>query len=75
MRTLKSLYKNESMFWKNKTINYASHENNYAGFDFYWNPEQIKTKYTYSNGISGVGCALISERLKDFSFLQFLNYY
>ncbi|MFE3872175.1 lanthionine synthetase LanC family protein [Flavobacterium sp. ZS1P70] len=62
-------------YWYNKTEQYKTNNNQWAGFDSTFNKFDINTQLSFGHGIIGIGIALLNfEKELNFDFLSFINY-
>lgn len=70
-----SILNNSVDYWYNKTEQYKTKDNQWAGFDSTFNKFDINTQLSFGHGIIGIGIALLNfEKELNFDFLKFMNY-
>jgi lantibiotic biosynthesis protein len=71
-----AIYREAAEYWTEKILDFAIHDNSYAGFESYWNFIYPKTRVSFTEGICGIGITLIDTLdKKNQDYLQFVNYY
>ena len=70
-----SSFSDAHLYWHKKTAEFNSENSKWAGYTSYFNNDQDYAHLSFSQGISGIGIALLSHLTNDSeTFLSFLKY-
>lgn len=71
------VFEETQQHWKGITTSLNHHQNEWAGFDPYFNKFDVNTPLSLSDGIIGIGIALMNQKIKqpDYGFLNYINFY
>jgi len=63
-------------YWKDKTLGFNNHRNEFAGYKSYFNQFDVNTPLSLMNGIIGIGISLMAEEIgpNGYEFLKYLRY-
>lgn len=68
-------FKDAHTYWYNKTTVFSTTNSEWAGYTSHFNSDQDHAHLSFSQGISGIGIALLSHLINDSElFLSFLKY-
>ncbi|MBK1897534.1 lanthionine synthetase LanC family protein [Chryseobacterium paridis] len=68
-------FRDAHLYWYKKTAEFNSENSKWAGYSSYFNSDQDYAHLSFSQGISGIGIALLSHLTNDSElFLNFLKY-
>lgn len=73
--TSKTEFNDSKNYWLRKTLQFNSHDTEWAGYDTYINGFDADIQLCFSHGICGIGIALISHYInQNHEYITFFNY-